>query len=297
VHGARLAAEKGAVACLVRSVTARSLQTPHTGAMNYGESPRPIPAAAITTEHADMIWRLHARGIAATGTLRMGARMLPDAESANVVAELRGSTWPEQVVVISGHLDSWDVGQGAHDDGGGCVMAMEAVNVLRKLGLIPRRTIRVVLWTNEENGLRGAKQYAADHAEELARHVAAIESDSGVFRPTGYSVQCADAAREARAAEQLGVLLALLEPLEATNVTTGHAGADIGVMKDAGVVLLGHQVDGSTYFDYHHTPADTLDKVDPADLSRNVAALATLAYVLADMDGQLGEEPRDDRIP
>lgn len=244
-----------------------------------------------------MMSRLLQRGERVRVRLEMGARNLPETLSHNVIGEIRGRERPNEVVVIGGHLDSWDVGQGAHDDGGGCVMAMEAVNVLRKLGLIPRRTIRVVLWTNEENGLRGAKQYAADHAEELARHVAAIESDSGVFRPTGYSVQCADAAREARAAEQLGVLLALLEPLEATNVTTGHAGADIGVMKDAGVVLLGHQVDGSTYFDYHHTPADTLDKVDPADLSRNVAALATLAYVLADMDGQLGEEPRDDRIP
>jgi len=291
-HGARLAARYGAVAALVRSVTARSLHTPHTGAMRYGDAETRIPAAAITVEDAERFARLQRRGTEVVINLKMGAQTLPDVESANVIGELRGRERPDEMVVIGGHLDSWDVGQGAHDDGGGCVIAMEAIRVLRKLDLIPRRTIRVVLFTNEENGLRGGKAYAADHAAELERHVAAIESDGGVFAPRGYSLECADGEREALAARQLEDIVRLLASLGANKVTVGGSGADIGPMKEAGVVLLGHQVEGSTYFDVHHTPADTIDKVDPTELSQNVAALATMAYVLADMPGRLGEPIR-----
>jgi carboxypeptidase Q len=287
-NGARLASDLGAVACLVRSVTAKSLRTPHTGAMRYGDAAVRIPAAAITTEDAAMISRLRARGVPVTVTLRMEARTLPPAPSGNVVGELRGRERPDEIVVIGGHIDSWDVGQGAHDDGAGCVMAMEAISVLRTLGMTPRRTIRVVLWTNEENGLAGGRAYAADHAAELARHVAAIESDSGGFRPVGLSVECADAARQGIAAAQLRDVVRLLAPIGAMEVETGFSGADVGPMKDAGVVLMGHRVEGSIYFDYHHTPADTLDKVDPEELAQNVAAMATVAYVLADMPERLG---------
>jgi carboxypeptidase Q len=287
-NGARLAAELGAVGCLVRSVTATSLRTPHTGAMRYGDAAARIPAAAITTEDAAMIGRLRARGVPVAVTLRMEARTLPPAPSGNVIGELRGRERPAEIVVIGGHIDSWDVGQGAHDDGTGCVMAMEAINVLRRLGLTPRRTIRVVLWTNEENGLAGGRQYAQDHAAELANHVAAIESDSGGFRPVGLSVECADPARQEIAAAQLRDIVRLLEPLGAMDVETGFSGADVGPMKDAGVVLMGHRVEGSIYFDYHHTPADTLDKVDPGELAQNVAAMATVAYVIADMPERLG---------
>lgn len=287
--GARLAAEKGAVACLVRSVTHRSHRTPHTGAMRYGDAKVKIPAAAITGEDADLLARFQKRGIEPVVTLKMEAKTLPDAPSANVVAELRGSTWPKEIVVIGGHIDAWDAGQGAHDDGAGCVIAMETINVLRKLNLIPKRTIRVVLWTNEENGLRGGKQYATDHAEELALHVAAIESDSGGFAPVGVSVDCADEERMHRAETQLKDLMSLLEPLGATRVRTGFSGADVSPMKDAGVVLMGHDVDGRDYFDYHHSAADTLDKVDPTELSRSVAAMATYTYILADMPQRLGD--------
>lgn len=295
--GAQLAAAQGAVACLVRSVTARSLRSPHTGAMSYGDAERKIPAAAISIEDAELLARLAARGKEPVVRLRMSARDEGMVESANVVAELRGRERPEEIVVIGGHIDAWDVGQGAHDDAGGCVIAMEALHVLRKLGLRPRRTIRVVLWTNEENGLRGGKAYARDHADELPDHVAAIEADSGVFAPQGLSVQCADPRREAAAAEQLGAILSLLYPIGATRVETGWSGADISPMKDAGVVLLGFRVEGSKYFDYHHSHADTLDKIDPQDLSMCVAAMAVQAYVLADMPGRLGEadllsEPR-----
>ena len=288
-NGARLAAKYGAVASLVRSVTAHSLRTPHTGAMRYGDAENKIPSAAITVEDAETIAGLTKMGQEVVVRLKMNAQTLPDAQSANVIGELRGSSKPEEIVVISGHLDAWDVGHGAHDDGGGCVIAMEAINVLRKMKLIPRRTIRVILWTNEENGLRGGKAYAKEHVDEMPLHVAAIESDSGVFEPRGYSVQCEDEGRQARAAEQLRDAVSLLSSLAPVSVTTGHSGADISPMKPHGVMLMGHRVEGSIYFDYHHTHADTLDKVDPVDLSKNVAALATMAYILADMPGRLGD--------
>lgn len=286
--GARIASEKGAVACLVRSVTAHSLRSPHTGAMGYGDAEVKIPAAAISTEDADLIARLRARGVRVVVTLKMEANTLDPAPSANVIGELRGRAQPEEIVVIGGHLDSWDVGQGAHDDATGCVMAMEAINLLRRLKMIPRRTIRVVLWTNEENGLAGGRQYAEDHAGEMEHHVAAIEADSGGFRPVGYSVDCSDKDRLAVAEAQLRDLVGLFESIGATRVTTGFSGADVGAMKKAGVLLMGHRVEGSTYFDYHHSHADTVDKVDPDELSQNVAVMATLAYVLADMPERFG---------
>ncbi|MFQ5490934.1 MAG: M20/M25/M40 family metallo-hydrolase [Phycisphaerae bacterium] len=287
--GARLASEHGAIACLVRSVTATSLRSPHTGAMRYGKAKVKIPAAAVSTEDAEMLARLFARGTPAKVTLKMAAKNHGQVESANVVGELRGSELPEEVVVISGHLDSWDVGQGAHDDGGGCVMAMEAIHVLRKLNLRPRRTIRVVLWTNEENGLGGAKAYVKDHADEMSKHVAAIEADSGTFAPRGFSVDHQDQAKLSLAADQLRQILGLLGATGATDLKTGFSGADVSQMKPHGVALLGFSVEGSRYFDYHHTQADTFDKVDPEDLSRCVASIAVAAYVLADMPNRLGE--------
>lgn len=295
VHGARLAAAQGAVAALVRSVTANSLHTPHTGAMRYGDAEVKIPTAAITIEDAETLARLQARGVRPVVNLKMEAKTLPDAESGNAIGELRGSTNPQEVVVIGGHIDSWDAGHGAHDDGGGCVMAMEAINVLRKLNMVPRRTIRVALWTNEENGLRGGRAYAKDHAEELDNHVAAIELDSGVFAPQGYSIDCVDESRRAVAVEQMNEILGLLSPsLGPLNATAGGGGADISPMKDSGVVLMGHRVEGATYFNYHHTHADTIDKVDPQELSRNIAVIAAVAYVLADMPLRLGETPARD---
>ena len=287
--GARLAAAQGALACLVRSVTATSLRSPHTGAMRYGDAVVKIPAAAVSVEDSIMLARLFARGTPATVNLKMEARDEGMVESANVVAELRGSVAPREVVVISGHLDSWDVGQGAHDDGGGVVIAMEALNVLRRLNLTPRRTIRVVLWTNEENGLGGARDYVQRHASELANHAAAIEADSGVFQPLGYSFDHTDEAQRKRGVEQLGQILTLLEPIGATRAKEGGSGADIGQMKSAGVPLLGFRVEGSRYFDFHHTHADTLDKIDPDDLSKCIASMAVVSYVLADMPGRLGE--------
>ena len=233
--------------------------------------------------------RLVASGQKVTVRLKMAAKMMPDAPSANVIGELKGRDKPDEVVVIGGHLDSWDVGDGAHDDATGCVMAMEALTVLRKLNMRPRRTIRVVLWTNEENGLRGGKNYAAKHKAELASHVAAIESDSGGFAPVGLGVDLEDKAKEAVAAAQLRDLLQLTKSVGATSVKRGWSGADIRPMRKSGVPLMGIRVEGVKYFNYHHTPADTLDKVDPAELARCVATMATTAWVLAEMPGRLGD--------
>lgn len=288
-NGARLAAEHGAVGCLVRSVTARSLHTPHTGGMNYGDASVKIPAAAITAEDAALIHRLTDRGKRVRVELKMDARDEGEVPSANVVAELRGTTAAQEVVVIGAHLDSWDVGQGAHDDGSGCATVIEALATLRRLGLRPRRTIRAVLFTNEENGLAGARAYAENQGEALSRHAAAIECDSGGFRPRTLSVKLKDEGKEARAASQLEALLPLVSSVGVERVTTGGSGADVSQMVPAGVPTLGLRTEGSRYFDYHHTHADTFDKVDKADLDRNVAALAIAAYVLADMPGRLGD--------
>lgn len=291
VNGARYASEHGAVAALVRSATTRSLRSPHTGAMRYWEASQRIPTACVATEDAAMISRLLARGKRVVVTLKMEARDEGMAPSANVVAELRGRERPEEIVVIGGHLDSWDVGQGAHDDGGGCVMAMEALTLLRSLDLRPRRTIRVVLFTNEENGLRGGRAYASDHADELGRHVAAIEADSGSHALLGFSVEHRDVAIQARAVGRLREICELIQPGGRLRVREGGSGADIGPMQPAGVLLMGQNADMTHYFDVHHTHADTVDKVDPTELDRHVAAMATMAYILADVPERLGDAP------
>ncbi len=288
-HGPARAANLGAVAALGRAVTAHDLGGPPTGETDFLPEDRPIPAAAITLADADLLAHLAATGPVSVH-LVLGAHLLPDAPSANVIAELRGREHPDEIVLIGAHLDSWDVGQGAEDDGGGCAMVMEALTVLRRLGLRPRRTIRVVLFTNEENGLAGAKAYVAAHAAELSRHVAAIESDSGPFRPVGWNVEVGDAVRPAVLARLTGIA-ALLGPIGATGVKADEAGADVEEMLDAKVPLLELDVDGSTYFDVHHTAADTLDRIDPKMLARDVAAVAVMAYMLADAPVRVDNQP------
>jgi len=283
--GASRAAQAGAVGVLVRSVTAHSLRTPHTGALNYDPEQPKIPAAALTVEDSALVARLAAKG-PVTMHLHLESQMLPDAPSANVIGELRGRDKPDEVVVLGAHIDSWDVGQGAHDDGAGCVTMMQALAVLKRLNLTPRRTIRVVLFTNEENGLRGGKAYAQQHAGELANTVLAVESDSGGFAPRGFSVEANPDATK-RVVARVSEITSLLAPLNATRVTTGHGGADIGPMVASGVPTMGLDTDGRTYFDIHHTEADTLDKVDPAALAADVAAVAVLAFIVADMPDRL----------
>jgi carboxypeptidase Q len=289
VQGASEAARVGAVASLVRSIAPFSIRSPHTGVMRYDSGWARIPAAAVTLEDARMIHRLQASGQRVVLTLRMNARSLRDAPSRNVVAEVVGRERPEQVVVLGGHIDSWDVGQGAMDDGGGSVAAWEAVRLIQELGLRPRRTIRVVLWTNEENGGRGALAYRDRHAAELGSHVLAIESDNGTFSPLGFRFSGSDAALD-----RLRRVGALLQPISAGRVVreTGAPEADIAPLVERGVPGLGLDVDRSRYFWYHHSAGDTLDKVDPAELGRCVAALAVMAYVVADLPEALHETGR-----
>lgn len=284
MSGATAAAKAGAVASLIRSVTPYSIQTPHTGAMQYAEDVRKIPHAALTPEDAAMLQRMQDRGERIVIRLRMEAQTLPDVPSRNAIAEIVGSEIPEEIVVLGGHIDSWDVGQGAMDDGGGVVAAWEAVRLIHDLGLNPRRTIRVVAWTNEENGSRGATAYRDAHADELKNHVFAMESDGGVFKPTGIGFSGSDAAFAM--AQEIGTLLA---PLEA-GVTRGGGGADIAPLRRAGVPVAGLQVDGSRYFWFHHTEADTIDKLDPREMALSVATMAIMAYVVADMPQRFPSE-------
>ena len=284
LQGASRAARYGAVAALVRSITPVSMQTPHTGAMNYDPNQPKIPVAAVTIEVAEFLQRMNDRGDHPRLRLKMDAKFLPDAESANVIAELKGSEKPDEVVLISGHFDSWDVGQGAHDDGGGCIVAWETVRLLKELGLKPRRTIRVVLWTNEENGLRGGNAYRDAHRAELAKHVLAIESDSGVFRPEGFGL-ASTAPLQVRA--NMIEIAKLLSGIGADQIAEDGGGADIGPMMREGVVGASLDVADAHYFDTHHTPADTLDKVNPRELALCVATMAVMAYVVADLPESL----------
>ena len=283
-NGASRAAHYGAVAALVRSVTPVSLQTPHTGGMAYAEAEPKIPTAAITIESAELLQRMHDRGDHPVLRLKMEAQFLPDSESANVIAELKGSEKPDEVILIGGHLDSWDVGQGAHDDGGGCIIAWEAVRLLKELGLRPRRTIRVVLFTNEENGLRGGTGYRDAHKGEVHQHILTIESDSGTYQPLGFGL-AATASPQARANMQ--EIAKLLRGIRAERIAADGGGADIGPMMREGVLGASLDVEGSHYFDVHHTPADTLDKIDPQNLALCVATMAVMAYTVADIPGAL----------
>lgn len=282
--GASRASKYGAVAALVRSITPVSLQTPHTGALRYSDDSPKIPAAAVTIEGAEMLQRMYDRGEHPRVRLKMEARFLPDAESANVVAELKGREKPDEVVLIGGHIDSWDVGQGAHDDGGGCIVSWEAARLLKSLNLRPRRTIRVVLFTNEENGLRGGNGYRDAHKAEVANHVLVVESDIGVFRPTGFGLS-EKASPQARA--DFIEIAKLLSGIRADRIDPDGEGADIGPLMREGVTGASLNVDASHYFDIHHTHADTFDKVSPQELAACVAVMAVMAYVVADMPDRL----------
>ncbi|HET7229472.1 MAG TPA: M20/M25/M40 family metallo-hydrolase [Longimicrobium sp.] len=284
--GAAAAARAGASAALIRSVSSFSMQNPHTGSTRYIDTTvARVPIAAVSVEDAMMLHRMQNRGERIRVRLSMGARTLPDAPSRNVVAEIVGRERPDEVVVISGHLDSWDVGTGAMDDAGGAVAAWEAVRLMQRLGLHPRRTVRVVMWTNEENGLRGGTGYRDAHRAQMDKHMLAIESDNGVFRPNGFRFVGSDAALG-----PLRQIARLLEPIGATMMDKGEGEADIGPMLALGVPGLGLDVDGTKYFWYHHSSADTIDKLDPQEFAKCVAAMAVAAYVVADMPGTLPRE-------
>ena len=285
--GPSAAARLGAVAALVRSATGRSLYTPHTGALRYADDAPRIPAAAVTVEDAAWMRRMAEAGQTVTVRLYMEAEMLPDAESANVIAEIPGSEHPEEVVVMGGHFDSWDVGQGAHDDGAAALAAWHALTLIKRLGLTPRRTLRVVLWTNEENGSRGGNAYRERVGANVAKHVAAIEMDGGAERPVGFGLSMPDDADADAALGRAAQIGALLDGIEAGRITSGGGGADIGPLMREGVPGLALRTVGEHYFDWHHTDADTLDKIGRVDFQKAVAMLAVMGYVLADMPGTL----------
>jgi carboxypeptidase Q len=273
------AAAFGAVAALVRSVTPHSLSTPHTGAMGYGDTTaraHHIAAAAITLEDADMLHRIQNRGQVSRVTLSMEAHTLPDAKSRNVIAEVRGGELPDEVIVLGGHIDSWDVGQGAMDDGGGVVAAWEALRLIKQLGLKPRRTIRVVAWVNEEMGGRGAKAYRDTHRAELAKTKFALESDNGAFTPKGIRLTGPDSL--------LPVVQQLIAPLARIGVTEAKMGdpeADVEPLAEAGVPALALDIDASRYFWYHHTDADMMNALDPHQVALCVATMGVVALQAA----------------
>jgi carboxypeptidase Q len=277
-RGAVAAAQVGAKASLIRSVTPFSMNTPHTGGMSYQEGVPQIPHAALTVEDAAMLHRMQDRGERIKVLLTMGARNEGMVPSRNIMGEIVGREAPEEVVVLGGHSDSWDVGQGAMDDAGGVVVAWEAVRLMKELGLRPRRTVRVVGWTAEEVGIFGGRAYAEAPERDGETHVLGIESDGGVFSPLGFGFTGSDEAFAV--VQEVGSLLA---PMGAGTITRGGGGADIGPMMERGMPGMGLNVEPTEYFWYHHTEADTLDKLDPEEVARCVAAMAVMAYVVADL--------------
>ncbi|HMF57908.1 MAG TPA: M20/M25/M40 family metallo-hydrolase [Pyrinomonadaceae bacterium] len=274
--GPSAAARLGAVAAMVRSVGGLSYRLPHTGATRYAADAPRIPAAAVAAEDADMMAYLTSQGRVRM-KLTLTPQQLPDVESYNVIADLRGSEHPEQIVIVSGHLDSWDLGTGAIDDGAGVVIAMQTLQILKQLHLRPRRTIRFIAWMNEENGTAGGKTYAAEHAADVQNHIAAIESDRGAGHPLGF------------VATGNPNLIKVLQPLSGVLESSGgglmnmsdDTETDISPLAKVGVPAFGIWQDTRTYFDYHHTAADTFDKVKPRELAENAAVMAVLAYAIA----------------
>src|SRR5438067_1703231 len=281
-EGPSAAARQGAVACLIRSVGGADYRIPHTGQTKYAEDAPKIPAGAVTAEDADLIVDLVKQGPVKM-KLMLTPQTLPNVESANVIGDIKGSEHPEQVVIVSGHLDSWDLGTGAIDDGAGVAVSMEAANLIQKLHLKPKRTIRVIAWMNEENGLGGSKQYAKDHEKDWANHFAVMETDGGADHPIGLNIK---AKPEVKAMWK--PVAAILQESGAGMLSLAeHAGADIEPMEKAGVPAFAPIQDSRFYFNYHHTPADTLDKIVPKELAENSAIVAVWAYALANSEQPL----------
>ena len=277
--GPSAAARNGAVACLIRSVGGAEYRLPHTGQTKYANDAPKIPAGAVTAEDADLI-----AGLARQGPVKMKLiltpQQLPDAESYNVIADIKGSEYPEQVIIVSGHLDSWDLGTGAIDDGAGVAVSMEVANLIQKLRLKPKRTIRVIAWMNEENGEAGSKQYAKNHEKEFSNHFAAMETDGGAGHPIGINIK-----GNSEVKKMFAPVAALLQESGAGSLNlVEHCGADIEPLEKAGVPAFSPIQDNRFYFNYHHTAADTLDKIVPKELAENSAVVAVLAYGLANME-------------
>ncbi len=281
--GARSAASYGAVAVLVRSVGPIGLRTTHTGSVTYGADQRQIPAAAIAVEDANRIVRLTESGRNVRVRLTLSGQTLPDVESANVIGEIRGRELPDEIVLIGAHLVSWDVGTGASDDGSGCIITWEAARLMKALGIRPRRTVRVVLWENEEHGLRGANAYLERYRGQASKHVFALEADSGVFAPAGLGFSGSEAARQVML--KIG---SLLTPLGMSDIVQGGGGPDIGPIALVGnVPTMAYLGDPGRLFLIHHTAADTIERISPAEMSRAAAAIAIVTYAVAEMPERL----------
>jgi hypothetical protein len=304
VDGPSRAGVLGAAAVLVRSMTAVSLETPHTGTTEYASGQPKVPAAAVSLEDADMIQRLLDGGTPVRVRLKMEAQLGELADSHNVMGEIRGREKPEEVVVLGGHIDSWDIGQGANDDGSGIMAAFEAVALIKKLGLKPRRTIRVVFWVNEENGGAGGVAYRAMLGNEIRNQVAAIEMDGGAEKPVGFGfgngqrerVRAGQPAGESHeqqvspaAFQKVVEIGKLLASIDGGAISHGGGGSDIAPLLAEGVPGFGVRTTDAHYFDWHHTDADSFDKIVPREFQENVASLAVMSYVLADMPERLSE--------
>ncbi|MBT8280126.1 MAG: M20/M25/M40 family metallo-hydrolase [Muriicola sp.] len=275
-RGAAEAAKYGAVGVIVRSMNLRLDDYPHTGSTNYGDLPEKdrIPAAAISTNGAEFLSTTLKLDPNIQFFFKLNCKQLPDVQSYNVIGEIRGSTKPDEIMVVGGHLDSWDLGDGAHDDGAGCVQSMEVLRILKMSGYKPKRTIRVVLFMNEENGLRGGRKYASEADLNKEKHVFALESDAGGFTPRGFSFDSSESDFNTLSGWQ-----SLLEPYQSAHFTRGGGGADIGPLKKPGMVLAGLRPDSQRYFAHHHAQNDTFEHVNKRELELGAAAMTSLIYL------------------
>ena len=275
-NGANIASKLGAVGALVRSMTMSTDDVPHTGSTHFDDSTRPIPVAAVGIESADKLSALLHASQHVRVSMRLDCVTLPDAESANVIGEIRGSEFPHDIILLGAHTDSWDKGVGAHDDAAGCAHVIEALRLLKHAGVHPKRTIRAVLYINEENGLKGGIAYAAAPQRISERHIAAIETDAGGFSPRGFGVST-----DSLSFEKIKSWSSFFESIGADRIRKGGGGADISPLRDKCKAMLGLSVDGQRYFDYHHSANDTVDKVNPRELELGAIAIAEIADLLA----------------
>ncbi|WP_353779297.1 M20/M25/M40 family metallo-hydrolase [Winogradskyella sp. 3972H.M.0a.05] len=274
--GAKIAADYGAVGVIVRSMNLRLDDFPHTGAMSYGDLPvdKRIPSAAISTNDAELLSGMLALNKDIKFFFRQNCKQLPDVQSYNVIGQITGSEYPNEIIVVGGHLDSWDLGDGAHDDGAGVVQSMDVLRLLKESGITPKRTIRVVLFMNEENGLRGGNKYAEVAKAKGENHIFALESDSGGFTPRGFSFDCSDANLN-----QVKQWEPLFKPYLIHYFEKGYGGADINPLKVDGIVLAGLRPDSQRYFDHHHASNDTFEHVNKRELELGAGTMTSLVYL------------------
>jgi len=275
-QGAMEAAKVGGVAALIRSMTTRLDDVPHTGMMVYSDTIPKVPTAAVSTVGADLLSEMLKKNPDLRLRLRLSCETLPDVESANVIGEIVGSERPDEVIVVGGHFDSWDKGQGAHDDGAGVMQSVEVLRLMKAIGLQPKRTIRAVLFMNEENGARGGRVYATKERPGVT-HIAAIESDAGGFTPLGFGVTA-----DSETFSSIARWSPVLDAIDAGRITRGGGGVDVGPLREQGAITIGLRVTGQRYFDYHHSDSDTIDKVNERELELGAIAMAMLSYILSE---------------